>query len=193
MKKRTVIIGFVVLLAYPLIFSCNKETEIITPFPPNTETGANTFMFRVNGGEIINSQVGYFAAKPRISIYYSQIEPVYGSYFFDITSGILFLADNKFISITVKEMPTIGKYDLSSGNSGASYDDENPTELHYYTDVNNTGELNITKLDTINHIISGTFTFKARQWCLNGNCNGVVTIDGQFDVTYKPNNRVNYY
>lgn len=164
MKKRTVIIGFVILLAYPLIFSCNKETEIISPFPPNTETGANTFMFRVNGGEIINSQVGYLASKPRIHMYYSHIEPVYGSYYFGITSGKLYLADNKFVSIIIKEMPSIGRYTISSENNVASYEDVNPVELYYNTDSNNTGELNITKLNTINHTISGTFAFKARQW-----------------------------
>jgi len=182
-----------------VITACKKEEKPIeNPFQPNTEIGANTFMFKVNGGEVISSQVGYLATSPRISVYYSHIEPIYGSYFFGLEGTKIYLEENKYIGINILSMPSIGKYKLSeyvtSGKGNYAYFyNLKPIELYYYTDVNNTGELNITKLDTTNHIISGTFTFKARQWCLSGNCNGVVAIDGQFDVTYKPNNRANYY
>jgi len=174
-----------------LTTACNKDEKEKNPFPPNTETGANIFMFRVNGGEVINSKVGYLSSKPRISVYYSHIEPVYGSYFFNILSSRTYLEENKTIEIVVKEMPKVGKYILYGENS-AFYEDLNPATF-YYTNENNRGELNITKLDTINYIISGTFKFQAEQWCLSGDCSTIITVEGQFDVKYKPNNRVNYY
>lgn len=95
-------------------------------------------------------------------------------------------------------MPAAGSYDLGvqlpMGESNyAFYRDDKPIERHYYTDSDNTGVLNINKLDTVNHIIAGKFKFRATRWLHNQESNEVITVDGQFDVKYKPNNMVNYY
>lgn len=186
MKNKCLIL--ILFVSFLILFSCKKK-EIIEPLPPNTETGQNTFIFRVNGGEIITSKVEYLSTSPRIHIYYSHIEPTYGSYFFGVDGGVLYLEEHKFVSIVVKSMTSIGKYLLSTENSSASYSDVKPVQLYYNTDANNTGELDITKLDTTNHIISGSFKFNAK----NSKNDDIVTIDGQFDVKYKPNEGVNYY
>ena len=52
----------------------------------------------------------------------------------------------------------------------------------------------MTKLDTINYIISGRFKFEAQRYTsFNEKTEEYVTIDGQFDVKYKPNEGINYY
>lgn len=180
-----------------LIIGCKKENPE-SAFPPNTENGANTFLFRINRGKVINSQVGYLPTKPRIYIFYNHKDPIYGDYLFTITAGKLYLEENKFVTIHLHYLPKCGTYKLAQyistkNDDYAYFDDFSSVDLSYYTDVSNTGNLNITKLDTINHIISGDFTFKARQWCLDDNCNEIITVDGQFDVKYKPGESVNYY
>lgn len=199
MKNKRITLGLLALLVLFCAYSCNKNDEPDNQFPPNTEVGANTFMFRVNEGEIINSQVGYLSAKPRIHVFYNHIDTFLNNNFlFQIDGHKVLLEDNINVGININYMPKTGIYALSeyapAGKSNyAYYDNLSPTELHYCTDAGNSGELNITKLDTVNHIISGNFHFMASQWCLSGNCNGVVTVEGQFDVKYKPNEGVNYY
>ena len=186
---------FLTLTLLLLFHSCKKEKKTATnPFPPNTEIGSNTFIFRVNGGEIINSQVGYLSVKPRIYIFYNHNDPYFkGNHRLELSGGKLFLGVNKFINFTITNLPSKGKYQLTDVDNSAFYEDENPSELYYYTDASHIGELDITKLDTTSHIISGTFLFKAKRWCLSGSCNEVITVDGQFDVQYNPNNSLNYY
>ena len=52
---------------------------------------------------------------------------------------------------------------------------------NYNTDSLNTGAITITKFDTINHIVSGTFYFKAK---LEDGTETVNVTDGRFDISY---------
>lgn len=183
MKNRNLIL--ILFASFFILFSCKKE-GITNPLPPNTETGQNTFIFRINGGEIINSKVGYLSTSPRIHVFYNHDDPYFnGEHHFEIDGGRLFLEDNKFVSLAIKDMVSKGVYNLSNYGNSVTYKDKNTL----YLNANNTGELDITKLDTINYIISGTFKFDAK----NSENDNIITVDGQFDVKYKPNEGVNYY
>ena len=95
-------------------------------------------------------------------------------------------------------MPNTGKYKFSEylplgKGSYASYHISEQDSRFYITNSENIGELIITKLDTINHIIAGKFYFYAQRSVQNIEQDDFTTIDGQFDVKYKPNEGVNYY
>jgi len=185
------------LLLLVLLSACKKE-DLGDPFPPHTEVGVNTFYFRVNG-TLYEAMVGYLPTSPRIGVYYSHIDTIFlKDYHFSISAARILGEDNKELNITIRTMPVAGSYNLGvqlpMGESNyAYYWDVKPIEKYYFTDSDNTGVLNITKLDTVNHIIAGKFKFRAKRWLHNQESNEVVTVDGQFDVKYKPNTKVNYY
>jgi len=191
--KRMLIILAVLLFVYAI--SC-KKIDNQDSLPTNTEVGANTFSFRVQGKEY-ESHVSW--SFPRISVAYNHIDTFFhNNYLFEIEGNRVYAEDNKHVIIGIHFMPKVGVYKLSKyewlgKGDYATYEDDNPSSLYYGTDSIHTGELTITKLDTINFIISGRFNFKAIESCVYRICNSVITIDGQFDVTYKPNNNINYY
>ncbi|WP_017256997.1 DUF6252 family protein [Pedobacter arcticus] len=72
-----------------------------------------------------------------------------------------------------------GRYLSTSGFNEINY----LSKAGYYeTTANTIGEINITKIDKTNKIISGTFSFTAEN---KDNPNDIITVtDGRFDVTY---------
>lgn len=174
-----------------LLTACKKE-DPGDPFPPHIEVGANTFYFRVNG-TLFETEVRFLSSFPRIHVFYNHIDTFYNNHYkFEIEGNKVILEHNKNICIVVKTMPAQDVYKLSDKEQDAAvgyayYWDTKPIEKYYYTDTDYTGELNITKLDTVNHIIAGKFKFRAKRWLHNQESNEVVTVDGQFDVKYKPN------
>ena len=197
--KKPLILILVSILLILLVWTCEKD-ETENPLPKNTEIGANTFLFRVNGGEIIESQVGYIPANPRLSVSYNHVDTFrHNDYLFHVCGNKILLEHHKSICLQINYMPKIGKYKISEylplgKGSYASYTNDEQDHLGFYTDSNNIGELYVTKLDTISHIISGTFKFQAQRYILfNVTNEEYVTIDGQFDVKYKPNEGINYY
>lgn len=185
------------LLLLVLLTACKKE-DTGDPFPPHTEVGENTFYFRVNG-TLYESEVGHISSFPRIRVFYNHIDTFLNNHYrFEIRGNKVILEHNKGVGIIVNSMPNKGVYSLSDRElygtgSYAFYSDVKPVEKYFYTNNDYTGELNITKLDTVNHIISGKFRFRAKGWLHNQESNQVVTVDGQFDVKYKPNIGVSYY
>jgi len=197
-KTKIQILLFFTIVLF-IITSCKKEKPD-KPLPPNTEIGANTFIFRVNGGEIIESEVvAFFPTSPRIHVFYNHLDTFqYHDYRFGISGNKEIMDEDKSIYIQVEKMPNAGKYILSEyaplGKSSYAYYKNYESEtLSFFTNINNTGKVIITKLDTVNKIISGNFKFKAQRHLYNEELEEYVTIDGQFDVRYKPNEGVNYY
>ena len=192
--KLTIIILLVIISG--ITNSSCKKTDSEEPLPPYTEIGANTFSFRVQGKEY---DVHVSWSFPRISVFYNYIDTVFHkNYLFEIEGNRVFSDDNKHIIINVQSLTQIGDYKLSIYNGGgngdfATYADDGPAQSIFGTDSIHTGNLTITKLDTINHIIAGKFEFKPIQSCVYRICNSVITVDGQFDIKYKPNNNVDYY
>lgn len=180
-----------------LLNTCKKGDEK-DPFRPNTEIGANTFTFRVNG-KIYDAKVGYLPSFPKISVAYNYIDNFLDNdYLFSIEGNRVYLEDNKQIRINVHYVPKEGRYKLSEfiwmgKGDYATYTDDNPGSFYYITDKENTGEIMISKLDTVNRIIAGKFSFVAKRSCPNRTCNETIVIDGQFDVKFRPNISTNYY
>ena len=196
MKSKVLILSILITFS-EFLFSC-KKGEKEDSLPSYTETGANTFSFKVNR-KVYQSYVGYLPAFTKISVCYNYIDTFRNNNFlFSIIGNIVYLQDNKHIQINIHYMPKVGTYILSNyiwlgKGDYANYEDDNPGSILYETDSIHTGRLIITKLDTINRIISGKFNFDAKQSCVYRECNSIISVEGQFDVKYKPNVSVNYY
>ena len=189
-------ISLIIILGFFVVyFTKCKKSDSGEPLPPNTEVGANTFTFRVNG-KVYDSQVGFFPSFPRIGVCYNYIDSFNNNdYLFSIQGNLVYLQDNKHIIINVHYVPKVGIYKLSEfvwlgKGDYATYEDGS---AYYVTDNEHTGQIIITKLDTVNKIISGKFNFNAIQSCVYKNCTSTIILDGQFDVKFEPNINVDYY
>jgi hypothetical protein len=165
------------LLAGP---QCKKSSPPLNILPPATQEGKNTFGCKVNG---------------EIWIPYYQCS--YG------TSGCDELGFHVYSSDSVNKLPLqftlVAERSISDNNYSAffinTYSGANITQTgniynslsiwcvignDYHTQSLYTGSMNLTKLDTVNNIMSGTFSFTQ----YNSPSDSVVVTDGRFDLTF---------
>ncbi|GAC1313319.1 MAG: hypothetical protein NVSMB24_36370 [Mucilaginibacter sp.] len=166
--------------------SCKKESPLseLSVLAPATQTGANTMGCLVNGG-IFNTSNGFFSQHVYDS--YAQYR---GSYRFSL-SGYRQVQPFVYQTVTLqtdslllKEGQTIPLTKAAPGYGSASYDVSYNPNNHdtYYTTANNPGALKITRLDMVNDILSGTFTFDG----VNAAGTVVHITEGRFDIKYRP-------
>ena len=175
-----------VLLALSLLLTmgmqCKKEQTGIDALPPATQEGKGTF------GCLVNNEV--FLPKGN----FSSGNPINCAYQFAYMENKYYLAvgasnnSNNLIDLTISYKGTgtnIGIHDLQS-----SSDNQYSGEYTIYKggSINNfkttevfKGELNITKFDPINQIISGTFWFDA----VNDKGEKIEVREGRFDCLFK--------
>ncbi|MBD0257771.1 MAG: hypothetical protein ICV83_18820 [Cytophagales bacterium] len=139
--------------------------------PKPTQEGKNTFACKVNGSTFVAvDSGGLFGVKGVFAAYVSAGDyiVVHGSRQ-DDTSDKNF-KEKKDILLYIRGIQGkgVGAYELNQfrGNNGpesyAQYDVETLFPgTHYYTVSPGAGQVHLTKLDTIQGIISGTFEFKA--------------------------------
>ncbi|SEA48958.1 DUF6252 family protein [Bizionia paragorgiae] len=166
-----------------LLTCCNKDDDNDDqPLPPITQSGAGTFACKVNGQNFIDTSGGFF------NCFYQNVD---GEYYFSI-SGI----DNNYkntnlpwsisfgtIAKTIMEGETLQLIEETNGNAaGSAFFSISTTQGESSTtDINNSGELTITKLDFTNNIVSGTFWFDI----LNPVTGEIVQIrEGYFDTIF---------
>lgn len=162
-----------------LLAACNREapqpTDPLDLLPPATQTGENTLGFLLNGepwtpnrlfqGDYRKSD-GRFGFSAR-NVQFDENGNHSGSHF-----GI------GSISVPIYNE---GNYTLSDyGNiSGVIVFFKDCSE--YWSSAEVPGQLRISKLDTVNRIISGTFHFRA----INSDCQDTLIIThGRFDVSF---------
>jgi hypothetical protein len=183
---------FCLLLVLPcLALQCNKDKDDPDPdngngkeqLPPATQSGENTFGCLVNGKVWRPKDDGFWSSKLKAS---------YGRG----TLGIKVEKDNnskrEIISIGVlEEAYELGIHKINGSDhpkNNASFinqvkEENNITECIYKTDSINTGYLKLTRVDSIENIVSGRFEFTA----VNDSCGDVDTIrvtKGRFDIKY---------
>jgi hypothetical protein len=181
-----------IIIACVYMISCKKSTSP-PQLPPITQTGANTFGCKVNGQVWVPyypcDQVGLGTVEMQYSIgsvYSTNALPIgvalqvgnfkdfkYGPSFFNVALieantyiyGIGNIADSLQIS-----------FDATTDPSGHS------TEYRKYLGVGNSVFL-LTKLDTVNKIFAGTFSFTLYSFYGTNNIkDSVVVSDGRFDL-----------
>ncbi len=154
---------FILLFAAIVGVSCDKKVV----YPPS-DILSNTTVGFDNGGNIVtsNNPVSYSYGSYSLT-YKNNVLVIYASY--DPVESI----DGTY-SVNIKlYTKSTGKYILSNKDSGIySYDEPRYNYyVNYYTDSLHTGIVNLTLLDTINHVASGTFSFVAESkfGIVNGN------------------------
>ncbi len=174
MKTILLKISFIFLLVCLMGAGCEKDEE--PQLPPITQSGKDTFGCLVNGEIWLPESTISFPAIPKISAElksedkyriwkFGASQGASSSFYFGIYEDSL--KEGK-INIPVDELNDIGLYFFSKKFEKASF----------FWRKELPGELFITKLDTVNMILSGTFWFDAINML-----NETVNIrDGRFDL-----------
>ncbi|RYE18438.1 MAG: hypothetical protein EOP51_21960 [Sphingobacteriales bacterium] len=180
---------YLLLACFLLLTACSKDDDTNSPdtLPPATQEGKNTFGCKVNGRNWVPDSDDWMASV-LYSHYISQDTTVgpKGQLHVGASNGIL----HQGVRFTIPVLPPIlGNYTLNQshyllgGGGGYSSNISPNSSNDYFTDTLHTGTVTLTKFDTINHIVSGTFYFQAK---LQGGTETVNVTDGRFDISYYP-------
>lgn len=164
------------LFVFALYSCCKDKTDNGTPaeqLPPATEDGENTF------GCLVNGEVWL----PQGAINVNRLETDYSNGSFTVTArrknstvnqGLSLHVEYKFnqadsfiFSIPYDTLPWALYSDLSSS-------------CYFYTDEMHSGQILISKFDSINRVVAGKFSFDANDTV----CGGVHITEGRFDLRY---------
>ncbi len=181
MKKLTVIIG-----VFVFFMSCRKNHIEETLFPAETQSGLNTFGCYVGDEAFIPSTTLFGNVRP-INVYYTPASNQYYEAGFLSIQGIdarysLDVAGN--VLIQKLGVFGVGEYSLSHvfncvnpyACDGGSYYNAKEWKNYFIE----SGKLTITRLDTLNKIISGRFYFISKD--TSGNRKEVT--GGVFDTKF---------
>ncbi len=150
--------------------------------PPETQTGANTFGCLIDGkvfipkgdpfgGAIIKAAYQFVNGRNSLLLSGRRSSAVNNG----SSTYVGLYGDSLFINV--------GTYSLlSEGTEGLFrfYGVYSQGNIDYYTNQINRGQLTIKRFDTVNHIISGTFWFDAK----NNEGTKIEVRDGRFDLPY---------
>ena len=170
-----------ILFGQALFFGCKKET----PLPQATQSGANTLGCKINGKAWIAEDNN----EP-----FNRTFGVQGGYQGSIVAGIRNCVwiearrnDRSLLHLYIRQVDKPGVYplNLSTGtrpgalvpyNYGLYFASPN----RFMTDPGHTGQVTITRADTIRGIVSGTFEFSGYD---SKNKQTITITEGRFDVT----------
>ncbi len=146
---------FILFLVLPLLFCCSKDDDSSASLPPATQTGAGTFGCKVNGKNFVHND-------GLINCFYQYVD---GGYYFSIQGnnysfnpvGITLGTLNK----TISEGETLLLTENTHGNAGAGafFRVSENNGQSSTTNLEERGEMKITKFNLQNRIVSGTFWF----------------------------------
>ncbi len=165
-----------------LLSACDEK------LPKPSTKGANIFACKVNGKSWIADAGGSFSGK-KISIVYQSDRSRKS---FVLYATRIAKKSNTAIQLALEDLTTTGTQyfafdtnaypgDLQFKNH-ALYSKYEPGTADYITNSKFNGSINITRLDTANHIIAGTFEFTAEN--TNGSGETVKVTDGRFDINW---------
>ncbi len=153
---------FYLVLTLVCIIACKKDHNDANTF--SCKIDGVVFKTQSKGGPYYNTNVLYVVNMGDNNLF--------------ILAGINQLTDQS-IYIQLEYLTRTGAFQLGQPPLTGTYKLGNTNPLTYTTDSVNTGEIVITKCDSINKAYSGTFSFN----CKNPNTGKIVVItDGRFDV-----------
>lgn len=156
---------FLLMLTTFTLSCCSNDddtpTNPVDQLPPETQTGANTFGFLVNGVPLNVTNTSQQTA------IYQQGQLQLGG------GGITIIQSNPLSINTPYSLINKARY-IKNPNPqlGCHYEFENAYQ----------GTINFTKIDTVNFIISGTFEFST----VTDDCENINITNGRFDLQYIP-------
>ena len=190
MKK----IKFLQIIALCLtLSSCEscKEEEWDT-LPPETQKGANTFGCYVNGELFVKEKEAPFFAPLCLSAEYDQSDKVLSVYCKgrDKMGTITLRVLNPVVGIRqVPLLAELSKMIILKEETGADNITIQYVDDVTYDMIENTGEIILTKLDTVNCIVSGRFQFQGQYYGRSLSIIGdsiVFVTNGRFDTKIIP-------
>jgi hypothetical protein len=166
----------ILLLSCFFLFACNKDDDN-APLPAATQTGRGIFACHVNGENFIGEDTS--------NSYYQYVE---GEYHLGLGANSSGEGNPSSLGIYTHgiELEQNHTYPLNVYSNNTSYGEGSfvysSTEGYaVYTDIIYSGELHITRFDTSQHIISGTFWYDLKH-PVTGDT--VKIRDGRFDVHF---------
>jgi hypothetical protein len=162
---------FLQILLLFTLSACDGCEEELTTLPPETQTGANTFGCYVNGELFVNDGTAPWMNKP-VDAEYHRISTGIVLHSYSPTGYIYLVVEKSQPNVP---MPISLAYYIPNGQR----------DCDYYGGEN-IGEIMVTKLDTVNRIISGRFQFPC--YCLdrfliaNSNDTIINITEGRFDI-----------
>ncbi|MFV0606895.1 MAG: hypothetical protein ACK5NK_13760 [Niabella sp.] len=176
-KKKIYLILFLSVYALFLAGSCDKEDED-PQLPPITQTGVGTFGCLVDGEIWIPELAIAFPTQPKVS---AELIREFGYQMWEI--GASQGAQSSFYFGIYEDSLKLGKINISAneiyGNGiGLYYFSKTYDRASFAWQEDLFEQFYITKLDTINKIISGTFAFDA----VNLSNDTVKIREGRFDL-----------
>ena len=170
-----------VLAVFILFVSCKKA---VSDLPVPTQTGANTFGCKVDGQFWVPAGFGIVPTSPILEArYLPGWDIIINARNFSSSP-----TESEF-EIHLKSVKTAGLYLLNSNTD--KYPSQTGNYAYYVlrkilplnewiTDTQYTGQVEVTKTDTLNKIISGTFQFTATN--LYNTPQPISVTEGRFDV-----------
>ena len=190
-----------ILILFVLLFqmSCNKDSDNIKPdpvfqLPPETQTGANTFGVTINGKVYIprDPTGGTFGPSGHGMTFWGTSDSSWNE--LEVKDGASKVGFKIYIHLQQLQATGVSKYKLKTSNFQNGIDsipfnniffkiwDFNISNYAYYGSVEDQGEVNITRYDLPNRIVSANFSGK---FVRNDNPNDFIKItDGRFDIKW---------
>jgi hypothetical protein len=177
------ILAVYLLIASLALFSCKKE---VTELPPATQTGANTFGCKVDGALWVPAGFGVVPTAPILEArFVSDHDLLINARNFSSSP-----TESEF-ELFIKGATVPGTYLL---NTAATYQNYNASYGYYvhrkFTPDNEwitstlyAGSITLTKIDTVNLFVSGTFEFQAIN--MYNTPQPLNITEGRFDVKTK--------
>lgn len=164
------------IIIFSSISSCRDRDQNPNVLPEATQSGKNT------GGALVDGKI--WVAKdeyPTLNgggVNATIYEHANDEYKLKIVFRQVDNLDNRIVIYLADSYEITNKTYVLDENNVAGY--EKGLENNYITNVDNTGFITITKFDKTNKIVSGTFSFKAK----NGDGKTVTITDGRFDKRF---------
>jgi hypothetical protein len=191
---------FLTLLTFVLLTSCSKDDNKVVvdktfQLPAETQTGANTFGVTIRGKVYVPRTPTGINIGPTQRAMTLWASP--GSTDWDeleVIDGKSAVGFQIFVHIQNLKILGVQQYSLHQSNFNNGIDsvsfsniyfkiwDSSISNYAYYGSIENQGEINITRYDLPNRIVSGTFKGKFARF---DNANDIIEItDGRFDLNW---------
>jgi hypothetical protein len=167
------------------LFSCKKNVDEL---PEPTQTGANTFGAKIDGAFWAPHGFGIVPTAPILEASYVKA----GGHVRIVARNFGSSPTEKEMEIYLKDVTGPGTFLLNAntrkhpdqtGNYGYFIERRFMPKNEWITNPQSTGRVELTKFDTVNKIISGTFDFVATN--IDSAHQKMQVTEGRFDVKYQ--------
>jgi hypothetical protein len=168
MKPLLVLLPVLILL----ITACQKDE--VDALPKTTREGKHSFGCLIDGEAFLPKKSEWRILQPKPQ------EPLF-AWYVKRTFDVLATGGGKRIFIRLPNVIQTGTHILADGQPATAYGSCQVGSAEYYTATTYTGQVIISRFDTVARIAAGTFEFTA----LDYQSGKTVTItDGRFDVRF---------